>query len=87
MIAEGFVDRRQYEKQSEDEVKHLLRYLVTIEINKSRAAEKKKQIELSDVFPIPEIDSVLEKARKEYLRRQEERDRAVYQKYKNLEGV
>lgn len=87
LIAEGFLDRREYERQSDDEIKHLIRYLVTIEINKSRAAEKKPQIELSDVFPIPKIDKVLKKAQVEYLRRRDERDREVLDKYKALEGL
>lgn len=77
---------RKYGRDQHAEVLHLLRTVVTeVEnLRKSMSGKKQKASDVLNVWPIPELDPVIKKARELHKKQFEERAEQVLEKYRRL---
>lgn len=85
-MLDGLEIRRRYEREQHAESLYLLRYIATTLVNVIQGlSQGGKAVDQLDIFPIPEIDDVLKKAKQEHERRREQHAERVLQKYLKLQ--
>lgn len=84
-MMEGVNMRRQFERDQQTETLYLLRFIASSIANLiSSFSKNPKKIDQLDIWPIPEIDTYIEKQREIEKQKFNERAEKVLQKYQQL---
>lgn len=85
MMVEGFLLRREMEQSDVDQLMHLQRLTVkSLRDISQMFAKHPEPVDPLDIWPIPEIDKSIQRAREIQQRQLEERAEKVLQKYKKM---
>lgn len=84
-MIEGLKLKEKYDRQRQSEHLHLQRLTATAVLNFARGFGGQQGVDELDIYPIPEIDKYIKKAREEDKRRKLKRLDDALQKYKKIE--